>query len=105
MRNTYKFTKMYSGAEPQFVEGDVFRITIPLTEVATATVRLNTIDPKSGVRSGVINGAIKLTENEQAVLNAISNNPNKAGFPLKCYNNNCDSGNRAKGSARCDGLG
>lgn len=33
MRNTYKYTKMYSGGEPQFVEGDVFRITIPLTEV------------------------------------------------------------------------
>ena len=31
MRNTYKYTKMYSGGEPQFVEGDVFRITIPLT--------------------------------------------------------------------------
>lgn len=38
MRNTYKYTKMYSGAEPQFVEGDVFRITIPLTDVATSTV-------------------------------------------------------------------
>lgn len=34
MRNTYKYTKMYSGGEPQFVEGDVFRITIPLTDVA-----------------------------------------------------------------------
>lgn len=38
MRNTYKYTKMYSGGEPQFIEGDVFRITIPLTDVATATV-------------------------------------------------------------------
>lgn len=38
MRNTYKYTKMYSGSDPQFVEGDIFRITIPLTEVATATV-------------------------------------------------------------------
>ena len=38
MRHTYKYTKMYSGGEPQFVEGDVFRITIPLTDVATATV-------------------------------------------------------------------
>lgn len=36
MRNTYKYTKMYSGGESQFVEGDVFRITIPLSEVATA---------------------------------------------------------------------
>ena len=38
MRNTYKYTKMYSGAEPEFIEGDIFRIIIPLSEVATATV-------------------------------------------------------------------
>ena len=38
MRNTYKYTKMYSGGEPQFIEGDVFRITVPLSEVATVTV-------------------------------------------------------------------
>lgn len=38
IRNTYKYTKMYSGAEPQFMEGDIFRITIPLPDVATATV-------------------------------------------------------------------
>ena len=38
MRNTYKYTLLYSGAEPQFVEGNVFRTTIPLSEAATATV-------------------------------------------------------------------
>lgn len=38
MRNTYKYTRLYSGAEPQFVEGNVFRTIIPLTEAATATV-------------------------------------------------------------------
>ena len=38
MRNTYKYTRMYSGSEPQFIEGDVFCITIPLSEAATATV-------------------------------------------------------------------
>lgn len=79
MRNTYKYTKMYSGGEPQFVEGDVFRITIPLTEVATATVGPGSIDPnreaRNGVISGVINEAIKLTENEQKILSAIKKNP------------------------------
>lgn len=29
---------MYSSAEPEFIEGDVFRIIIPLSEAATATV-------------------------------------------------------------------
>lgn len=35
MRNTYKFTKLYSGGVPQFVEGDVFKTVIPLNETAT----------------------------------------------------------------------
>lgn len=38
MRNTYKYTKMYSGKEPEFIEGNVFRIIVPLPEIATATV-------------------------------------------------------------------
>ena len=38
MRNTYKYTKMYSGSDPLFIEGDIFKITIPLKEVATTTV-------------------------------------------------------------------
>ena len=35
MRNTYKFTKLYSGGIPQFVEGDVFKTVIPLNKTAT----------------------------------------------------------------------
>lgn len=38
MRNTFKYTKLYSGGEPQFIEGDVFRTIIPLSPVATAKV-------------------------------------------------------------------
>lgn len=37
-RNTYKYTKLYSGGEPQFIEGDLFRTIIPLKPVATAKV-------------------------------------------------------------------
>jgi ATP-dependent DNA helicase RecG len=46
MRNTYKYTKLYSGAEPTFSEGDVFRIIVPLHEAATATVGPSKV-PKS----------------------------------------------------------
>jgi ATP-dependent DNA helicase RecG len=35
MRNTYTYSKLYSGEEPIFTEGDVFRIEIPLQKVAT----------------------------------------------------------------------
>lgn len=38
MRNTYKYTRIYSGVDPEFIEGDVFRIIVPLPEIATATV-------------------------------------------------------------------
>ena len=31
VRNLYKFTKIYSDSEPELEEGDVFRITVPLT--------------------------------------------------------------------------
>lgn len=29
---------MYSGEDPGFIEGDVFRFIVPLPEIATATV-------------------------------------------------------------------
>lgn len=31
VRNTYKYSKIYSGADPTFIEGDVFKTIIPLT--------------------------------------------------------------------------
>ncbi len=46
MRNTYKYTKLYSGSEPTFSEGDVFRIIVPLHEAATASVGPSKV-PKS----------------------------------------------------------
>lgn len=38
MRNTYKYTKLYSGGTPEFIEGDVFRTVIPLTPIAVEKV-------------------------------------------------------------------
>ena len=32
MRNIFKYSKYYSGKEPEFIEGDVFRIIVPLNE-------------------------------------------------------------------------
>ena len=75
MRNTYKYTRMYSGGEPQFVEGNVFRITIPLSEVATATVGPGSSGSQHGAINEPINGAIKLKESERRVLEAIRDNP------------------------------
>ena len=38
MRNTYKYTQLYSGENPVFEEGGIFRITIPLKKIATQKV-------------------------------------------------------------------
>ncbi len=38
MRNTYKYTQLYSGGTPEFIESDVFRTVIPLTPVAVEKV-------------------------------------------------------------------
>lgn len=38
VRNIYKYNKIDSGAEPEFIEGDVFKTIIPLTTPATTPV-------------------------------------------------------------------
>ena len=48
MRNSYKYTKLYSGAEPEFIEGDVFEIIIPLSTGAMTKVGPGTSPTASG---------------------------------------------------------
>ena len=38
MRNTYKYTKLYSGGTPEFIEGSIFKTVIPLTDVSVGKV-------------------------------------------------------------------
>ena len=38
MRNTYKYTQLYSWQTPLFEEGDIFRTIIPLKKIATQKV-------------------------------------------------------------------
>ena len=38
MRNTYKYTRLYSGKDPIFEEGNIFRTIIPLKKIATQKV-------------------------------------------------------------------
>ena len=60
MKNTYKYTALYSGGVPQFIEGDVFRMIIPLNNAATATVgpvgRRENLATGDGVSDGVSDG-------------------------------------------------
>ncbi len=38
MRNTYKYTRLYSGVDLLFEEGDIFRTIIPLKKIVTQKV-------------------------------------------------------------------
>lgn len=38
MRNTYKYTQLYSGQKPLFEEGDIFKTIIPIKKIATQKV-------------------------------------------------------------------
>jgi ATP-dependent DNA helicase RecG len=54
MRNSYKYTRLYSGADPEFVEGDVFEIRIPLTTGSMIKVGPGTSPVSGGEVSGQV---------------------------------------------------
>lgn len=71
MRNSYKYTKLYSGAEPEFIEGDVFEIIIPLTTGSMTKVGPGTspVDGgQVGKLSGQAGGHVSGQAGEQAVV-------------------------------------
>ena len=72
MRNTYKYTKMYSDAEPEFIEGDVFRIIVPLSEVATATVGPTSVSSTTQDSTEVITQVKLKKEQLDALVNYCS---------------------------------
>ncbi|MBV1756466.1 MAG: putative DNA binding domain-containing protein [Dethiosulfatibacter sp.] len=46
VRNIYKYNKIYSGADPEFIEGDVFKTIIPLTPQATPQAETDVEDQR-----------------------------------------------------------
>lgn len=58
VRNLYKYTKIYSGGEPELKEGDVFQITIPLKVQNQGRFNKH-----------------HLTERQELILNMIGENP------------------------------
>ena len=60
MRNTYKYTQLYSGQNPLFEEGDIFRTIIPLKKIATQKVGGDNV--AQDVTQGVVHDKIALAE-------------------------------------------
>ena len=64
MRNTYKYTQLYSGQNPLFEEGNIFRTIIPLKKIATQKVGGDNVahDVAQGVVHDVAHDKIILAE-------------------------------------------
>lgn len=73
MRNSYKYTKMYSGGEPIFTEADVFTTVIPLSEAATATVGPTTQGTTQAATQGTMQA--ELSERDKTLVNFLLKHP------------------------------
>lgn len=90
MRNTYKYTQLYSGGEPQFVEGDVFHTIIPLCEAnaivaAGSSSVLNTGNSTEAATEAATEAEIKLSADKLNSLLAFCSVPRtRAEMQLHC---------------------
>jgi ATP-dependent DNA helicase RecG len=67
---------MYSGKEPELIEGEVFKIIIPIQPLDSADDN-NVSDAKNDIKNGVTGGVNKsLKKSEILVLEAIKNDNN-----------------------------
>lgn len=73
MRNSYKYTKMYSGGEPVFTEADVFTTVIPLSEAATAKVGPTTQGTTQAATQGTMQA--ELSERDKTLVNLLLKHP------------------------------
>ena len=58
VRNIFKYSKYYSGEEPEFIEGDVFRLIVPLNEDYSYD-NVKNGDKKTAIKNGDKKTAIK----------------------------------------------
>lgn len=74
MKNTYKYTRLYSGEKPIFEEGDVFKTIIPLKKIATQKVGGETV--AHGVAQDNIDLVefikVKIRSNDKITIQAIA---------------------------------
>ncbi len=74
MRNMMKYGKPYGGADPQLIEGDVFRTVITVPELAQGTYGVETALRPDGAQSGAQSGA-----QLEVIVNALAVGPLSTG--------------------------
>ena len=77
MRNTYKYTRLYSGQNPVFEEGDIFRTIIPLKKIVTQKVGGGNVSRMSleeieNIIKGMIKEDNKVSRKDVAMILGVS---------------------------------
>ena len=67
MRNIFKYSKYYSGEEPEFIEGDVFRLIVPLNEDYSYD-NVKNGDEKTAIKNGDKKISKKTIQNYKKIL-------------------------------------
>lgn len=74
VRNIVKYSKVYSGTIPEFIDGDVFKTKISLNGTVNGTVNDTVNGAVNDTVNGTVNDGVKLTPTEQTVLDCIRDN-------------------------------
>ena len=74
VRNIVKYSKIYSGTIPEFIDGDVFKTKISLNDTVNGTVNDTVNGTVNGTVNDGVNVGVKLSATEQAVLDCIRKN-------------------------------
>ena len=85
VRNLFKYSKYYSGKIPEFVEGDIFKIIVPLNELysydfagvedhATDATDYAT-DATDHATNATVKNKMHISETEMLILKSIADNP------------------------------
>lgn len=69
IRNLYKFTKIYSGGEPVFEEGDIFKLTVPLEQ--NHDIKNEVIEHLSVTNKVTDKVTEKVTEDERQIIDLL----------------------------------
>lgn len=75
VRNLYKYTKFYSGQEPELIEGDIFRIIVPLDDSYSFDQEIGSETTPKTTPKTTDKLPIKLTATEEKILQSIREDP------------------------------
>ena len=72
-RNLYKYSRRYSGKNPSIIEGDIFRINVPLDDAYSFDA--DKVGDKVGEPDFYLLAGNLLTKNQRNILHCLEGNP------------------------------